>query len=217
VITGSTSDNGGNMEYLIVMAVPLALMGALTGIYWSAEIHDRRIDRLSAGQYMSMHQMRDGTFAKVMPFVGFGTLLTVIVSVVLAIEPGWPRWLGIAAVGFMVIDIVFTAARQLPLNREVRNWTEATIPADWRSVRDGWATNHRMRTLFGTLAYIALIAAVVMSLSDWQPPATASVRGSVENKQAPTVRERSCPLRNRHRDRVIHADAADLLVRFQSF
>ena len=72
------------MEYLIVMAVPLALMGVLTGIYWSAEIYDRRIESLSASQYMSMHQMRDGTFAKVMPFVGFGTLLAVIVSVVLA-------------------------------------------------------------------------------------------------------------------------------------
>ncbi len=204
------------MEYLIVMAVPLALMGVLTGVYWSAEIHDRRIDRLSASQYMAMHQMRDGTFAKVMPFVGLGTLLAVIMSVVLAIEPGWPQWLGITAVGLMVIDIVFTVTRQLPLNREVQNWTEATIPAHWRSVRDGWASNHRMRTLFGTLGYGALIAAVVMSLADWQPPAMASVRGSVESRQAPTVRERSCPLRNRHRDRVIHADASDLLVRVQS-
>jgi hypothetical protein len=204
------------MEYLIVMAVPLALMGVLTGIYWSAEIHDRRIGNLSAGQYMSMHQMRDGTFAKVMPFVGFGTLLTVIASVALAIEAGWPRWLGIIAVGLMVIDIVFTVARQLPLNREVQSWTEATIPAHWRSVRDGWATNHRMRTLFGTLAYVALIAAVVMTLSDWQPPATASARGNVENRLMPTARERTCPLRNRHRDRVIHADVPGLLVRIQS-
>jgi hypothetical protein len=204
------------MEYLIVMVVPLALMGVLTGIYWSAEIHDRRIESLSASQYMSMHQMRDVTFAKVMPFVGFGTLLAVIVSVVLAIESGWPQWLGIIAIGLMVIDIVFTVTRQLPLNREVQNWTEATIPAHWRSVRDGWATNHRMRTLFGTLAYVALISAVVMTLGDWQPPAAASVRGNVENKLMPTVRERSCPLRNRHRDRVIHAAPSDLLVRIQS-
>ena len=193
------------MEYLILMAVPLALMGMLTGVYWSAEIHDRRIDSLSASQYMAMHQMRDATFAKVMPFVGMGTLLAVISSVLLALEPGWSRWLGIAAVVFMLVDTVLTVTRQLPLNREVQGWTEATIPAHWRAVRDGWAANHRMRTLFGTLACAALLAAVVMSLNDWQPPATTSSHGNATSKP---MRQRFCPLRNpRHRDWVIQAEA----------
>jgi dipeptide/tripeptide permease len=204
------------MEYLTLMVVSLALMGALTGFYWSAEIHDRRIDSLTAGQYTAMHQMRDATFAKVMPFVGFGTLLVVIASVVFAIEPGWPRWLGVAAVGVMVIDIVFTVRRQLPLNREVQSWTEATIPTHWRAVRDGWAANHRMRTLFGTLACAALLAAIATTLSDWQPPPTASVRGNAENGLMPTDRERSCPLRNRKRDWVIQAETPNLPLKIQS-
>jgi hypothetical protein len=151
------------MAQLIMSALALALMGVLTGIYWSVEIHDRRIDVLTASQYMAMHQMRDATFAKVMPFVGLGTLIVVVVSVGFALGTGWPRWIGAIAMMLIIADIVMTISRQVPLNQEVQSWSETTIPAHWRSVRDQWAAQHRLRLALCTLAYCALLVAVFMT------------------------------------------------------
>lgn len=149
------------MASLFMTAVPLALTGVLTGIYWSVEIHDRRIEALTAPQYMAMHQMRDATFARVMPVFGLGTLFLVITCVAFALAPGWPRWLGAVAVILLVADIIFTIRRQLPVNREIQSWTESTIPVDWRSARDLWASQHRTRLVLCTAAYGALLVAVL--------------------------------------------------------
>lgn len=151
------------MKQMIMTGLPLALMGTLTGIYWSVEIHDRRIATLTATQYRAMHQMRDATFAKVMPVVGMGTFLIAAAAVVMAIEPGWPSLIGSAALMLMAADIGLTVSRQLPLNQAVQSWTDATIPDDWQRVRDQWAMHHRVRTVLLTLAYGAMLVAVMMT------------------------------------------------------
>ena len=57
---------------LWLVAGALAMSGLIAGIYISTAIHDHRIAQLSATQYMAMHQMRDASFKRVMPFIGLG-------------------------------------------------------------------------------------------------------------------------------------------------
>jgi hypothetical protein len=95
--------------------------------------------------------------------VGIATFLAVAAAVVFAVEAGWPSLIGIAALVLMAADIVFTVSCQVPLNKIVQSWTDAAIPANWWAVRDRWAAPHRVRAALCTLAYAALLAAVIMT------------------------------------------------------
>ena len=84
------------------MTASLALAGIIAGIYVSGVIHDFRIDDLTAGQYMAMHQMRDRTFTRVMPVVRLTTLVLIAAMAMFAVDAGLPRILTIVA----AVDII---------------------------------------------------------------------------------------------------------------
>jgi hypothetical protein len=148
----------------LLLAAALGLLGVVAGIYVSALIHDHRIADLSAPQYVAMHQMRDKTFRRVMPALGLMTLVLVLLSVLFAIDSGLPLALGCAAAALLVLDIVITVTRQVPLNVRIQSWTDATIPADWSRTRDQWANQHLMRTVICLVAYVCFLAAALFTL-----------------------------------------------------
>ena len=147
----------------ILLGLSLAFIGVLAGIYIATLIHDHRIADLSATQYVAMHQMRDKTFRRVMPVLGLSTIGLVVASTALALAPGVPRLLGAAASLLLLVDIVLTVTRQLPLNRQIQGWTETTIPDDWRQVRDRWAFHHKVRSILGGASYVLFLAAVLLT------------------------------------------------------
>jgi hypothetical protein len=148
---------------LLLLGAPLALLGIVAGIYVAGLIHDHRISDLSASQYMAMHQMRDKTFARVMPVMALATLVLVTASAALVIDPGLPRIAAACTIALLVVDTMLTVARQLPLNRQIQSWTEATIPANWTNIRDRWAAQHRTRALLGVTAFACLLPAVMLT------------------------------------------------------
>jgi hypothetical protein len=148
----------------LLLAAALGLLGLVAGIYVSALIHDHRVADLSAPQYVAMHQMRDRTFRRVMPAIGLTTLALVLLSVLFAIGSGLPLALGCAAAVLLVLDIVFTITRQVPLNARIQSWTDATIPADWSRTRDQWANQHLLRTAICLVAYMCFLAAAFFTL-----------------------------------------------------
>jgi hypothetical protein len=149
---------------VLLLAAALGLLGLIAGIYVSALIHDHRVADLSAPQYVAMHQMRDRTFRRVMPAIGLTTLALVLLSVLFAIGSGLPLALGCAAAVLLVLDIVFTITRQVPLNARIQSWTDATIPADWSRTRDQWANQHLLRTAICLVAYMCFLAAAFFTL-----------------------------------------------------
>ena len=150
---------------IFLMTASLALAGIIAGIYVSGVIHDYRIDDLTAGQYMAMHQMRDKTFTRVMPIIRLATLLLIAAMAMFAVDPGRPRVLTIVAAALVVIDIGLTVSLQVPLNKRVQSWTPVTIPDDWAETRDRWAANHNLRLVLGLAEYACLFAAVILTLS----------------------------------------------------
>jgi hypothetical protein len=103
-----------------------------------------------------------------MPAMGLSILALAGVSVAIAMAPGIPRQLGGLAVGLLVIDIVFTVRRQVPINRRIQAWTGSEIPVEWMQLRDMWARQHLVRLSLATLACACFAVAVLLSLSHSQ-------------------------------------------------
>lgn len=150
------------MVLMLLFAAALGLLGLLAGIYVSTVIHDHRIADLSAREYVALHQMRDKTFRKVMPVIGLTTLALVVLSTVFVLVPGPPRTLGSVAAALLLLDIVLTVTRQVPLNARIQSWTDTTIPDDWSRTRDQWARQHLVRTGLCLVAYACFLAAALL-------------------------------------------------------
>lgn len=144
----------------LLICVPLYLLGTVSGIYATGLIHDHRIRDLSATQYTAMHQMRDKTFRSVMPFVGLGTLASLVVATLFGLPAGVPTLLGALTVVMLMVDIALTIRLQLPLNKRIQSWTPETIPCDWAQVRDRWARQHNLRVAISMTAFAVFCVAV---------------------------------------------------------
>lgn len=149
----------------VLIALSLAINGILAGIYLSVWIHDHRINDLSATEYTAMHQMRDKTFARVMPPVVLTNLGLLLLTTLFALPPGLPRFLGGIAFLLAAAETVLTITLQLPINARVQSWTPETIPSDWTATRDRWARHHLIRTLADLASYTCLLIAITVMLA----------------------------------------------------
>jgi hypothetical protein len=47
----------------------------------------------------------------------------------------------------MVATLIITVAVEVPIDNQIKTWTEATVPANWESLRHTWDEFHTTRTL----------------------------------------------------------------------
>jgi len=64
-----------------------------------------------------------------------------------------------------VVALAGTLAVNVPIDRQINEWTLATLPADWMQVRDRWELWHTIRTV-ASLASLACIMASALRVSD---------------------------------------------------
>jgi hypothetical protein len=46
----------------------------------------------------------------------------------------------------MVITLIITVAVEVPIDNQIKTWTEATVPGNWDSLRQRWDVFHTIRT-----------------------------------------------------------------------
>ena len=46
----------------------------------------------------------------------------------------------------MVITLIITVAVEVPIDNKINTWTEATVPANWETLRATWEQFHIVRT-----------------------------------------------------------------------
>jgi hypothetical protein len=143
---------------VVVQYLALLFSGVIAGVYITGPIHDRGAEELSAESYAALHRTRDAAFRAVMPPLALATLATLVAGAVLA-----PTLLAAAgyatAIAALAADIALMVVLQLPLDRAIRSWQAAGIPADWAGYRDRWASTHMLRVPLGVAAFVAVIVA----------------------------------------------------------
>lgn len=154
------------MSFFLIL--PILMLGLLAGIYVSVLIHDHRVEDLTAQQYVAMHQMREKTFALVMPPVIMLVVLLAFSGTSSLLASGWPTLLGAIAVTLLVFDIVLTIKNQVPLDKRIQSWTIDAVPREWRTVRDRWAAHHSMRCGLAVCSFACFVVASLGSTAAGQ-------------------------------------------------
>ena len=62
----------------------------------------------------------------------------------------------LAGLALLVVALVITLAVEVPIDNQIRAWTPALLPDNWREMRDRWEAFHVART-FAAVAGLAFI------------------------------------------------------------
>jgi len=78
----------------------------------------------------------------------FDALSLVSAIVVLLLAPKRSKVFALALAGFllMIVALVVTLGIEVPIDRQIEQWTVATLPSDWKELRDRWEFYRAIRT-----------------------------------------------------------------------
>ena len=87
------------------------------------------------------------------------TLLMMIITILLSRRVNKPSfYLYILSFLLMVITLIITVAVEVPIDNKINTWTEATVPANWETLRATWDQFHTART-FTSIASLGFFIA----------------------------------------------------------
>ena len=149
------------MNTRAAQAVTIVLFSLVMGVFWGTWFSlSRTMDQLSGETFVAVgHQMIRNLgvpMAILLPLA----LLSALVTLVLLRRGRQQAAFWWMAAGFllMVAALVITLAVEVPIDNQIRDWTAATLPGDWRSIQSRWERFHTLRTF---LSIAALVAATV--------------------------------------------------------
>jgi uncharacterized membrane protein len=156
-------------------ATTIVLFALVMGVFWGTWFSlSRTMDQLSAETFVAVgHQMirNLGTpMAILLPL----SLLSALITLVLARQEGHPAAFWWMAAGFllMVAALVITLAVEVPIDNQIEAWTAATLPADWRSIQSRWELWHTIRTFLSIAAVVAVTTRAAVWVRSNEPPSS---------------------------------------------
>ncbi len=69
-------------------------------------------------------------------------------------------WL-LSALVLFVLVLAITLFIEVPIDNQIRSWTNDNIPHDWQAIRDRWQFYHTNRTFLALAGMICFLMAVI--------------------------------------------------------
>lgn len=114
----------------------------------------------SASVFVEVHQGAVRGLNLLLLAMAFGVIGCVLVLAYRIRRSPPTLFLYLLALAFIAVGGLATRLVNQPINAEIMNWTAASPPDGWESIRDTWWTWHIVRTLSSIAATINTIVAV---------------------------------------------------------
>jgi uncharacterized membrane protein len=154
-------------------ATTIVLFALVMGVFWGTWFSlSRTMSQLSAETFVAIgHQMIQNLgvpMAILLPLA----LLSALVTLALL-------WRGRRTVAFwwllagfllMVVALAITLVVEVPIDNQIKTWTAATLPGDWRSIQSRWELFHTIRTFLSIAAVVAVTISGTVAARPNEPP-----------------------------------------------
>jgi uncharacterized membrane protein len=160
------------MRIRVAQATTIVLFALVMGVFWGTWLSlSRTMDQLPAPTFVAVgHQMIHNLGTPMAILVPLA-LLSALATLAL-LWPGRPTarfWWLAAGFALLVAALVITLAIEVPIDRQIQDWTAATLPGDWRSIQARWERWHTTRTFLSIAAVIAATISATIAAPLNQP------------------------------------------------
>jgi uncharacterized membrane protein len=141
----------------------LMLAALVMGVFWGTWFTlTRSIHDFSAAEFIHIGKAIIANVAVPMSIIMPLTLLLQLIAALLVRNVNrWSFNLYSASFVLMVLTLIFTVAVEVPIDNQIKTWTEASVPSNWESLRLKWDHFHTLRT-FASIASVAFFSWGVM-------------------------------------------------------
>jgi uncharacterized membrane protein len=140
-------------------ATTIVLFALVMGVFWGTWFSlSRTMSQLSADTFVAVgHEMIQNLgvpMAILLPLA----LLSALVTLALLWQDRRTAafWWLLAGFLLMVAALAITLVVEVPIDNQIKTWTAATLPGDWRSVQSRWQLFHTIRTFLSIAALVAV-------------------------------------------------------------
>ena len=145
------------MKLKVVEFFAVMLAALVMGVFWGTWFTlTRSIHNFSAGEFIHIGKTIIANVALPMSIIMPATLLLMIVAAWLSQRVNrYSSYLYLLSFLLMVVTLIITVAIEVPIDNQIKTWTEASVPSNWESLRHTWDQFHTLRT-FTSIASVAL-------------------------------------------------------------
>lgn len=161
------------MKIRAAQVTTIVLFALVMGVFWGTWFSlSRTMSQLSAETFVAVgHQMIQNLgvpMAILLPLA----LVSALVTLALLWRGGRvaASWWLLAGFLLMVAALVVTLAVEVPIDNQIKAWTAATLPGDWRSTQSRWELFHTIRTFLSIAAVVAVTISAAVTARPNQPP-----------------------------------------------
>jgi uncharacterized membrane protein len=157
-------------------ATTIVLFALVMGVFWGTWFSlSRTMSQLSAETFVAVgHEMIQnlgGPMAILLPLALLSALVTL--ALLWRGRRAAAFWWLLAGFLLMVAALVITLVVEVPIDNQIKTWTVATLPGDWRSIQSRWELFHTIRTFLSIAAVVAATISAVATRPD--EPSTKEV------------------------------------------
>jgi hypothetical protein len=145
------------LRLLDVLSITLAAL--VMGVFWGPWLAlTRSIDTFPPEVFLVVVHRLDRNLGGIMGILFPLTLLSMVPVILLSVSRPLSFGFEIAGLALFVLALVVTAAVEVPVVKQIRGWTDTTMPPNWAQLRDRWVSFHLLRVVPGILGLVLLLA-----------------------------------------------------------
>jgi hypothetical protein len=148
----------------IWQCISILLSALVTGVFWGTWLGlSRSIAALSPATFLTIGHTMIGNLGTIMALLMPAALLaTLAVLWLLYRRRSRALYPTLAGFALFVIALLITLIVEVPIDKEIAAWTEATLPTNWQYLRDRWELFHVIRSWVSVLGLALLIIGAVL-------------------------------------------------------
>ena len=167
----------------------MLLFSLVTGVFWGTWFSlSRSMSQITPGTFLEVGRLMIGNLGGPMSVLMPASMVFALVLCVVLYRGRESRatLFASAALVLMAIALVITLTVNVPIDRQIQSWTTATLPPDWRAIRDRWEFYHGLRTLL-SLAALACLFVSTLSTGWRRAPDHEAVQDESRGRPRPTA------------------------------
>ncbi len=120
--------------------ISLFLIMLVTGVFWGTWFTlTRSLDNFSAAEFIHIGKTIIANVAMPMRILMPACLLFILLTMWLSYKVNrFSFWLYSLSFLFMIITLIITVGVEVPIDNQIKTWTEARVPDNWQSLRQTW-------------------------------------------------------------------------------
>ena len=157
------------MNRKIIYLSALFFLMLITGVFWGTWFTlTRTIEDFSAEEFIHIGKVIIANVAMPMRFILPGGIVLMMLSLWYASNKKTAGFYsGLIALVLIIAVLLITLTILVPIDNDIKEWTAATVPADFDDIRARWKTFHAVRT-FASLISFACFSIFVLGDLDIQ-------------------------------------------------